>query len=75
MTFVWQEVDKVRVHGKTQVLSIYTPMARSIAENTAIEAQNTDDIVNQKYEKDELRYGNWLCKHTDCSNGTSVISI
>ena len=53
-TVVWQEVDKVRVHGKTQVLSIYTPMARPIAENTAIEAQNTNDIVNQKYEKDEL---------------------
>ena len=29
-------------------------MARPIAENTAIEAQNTNDIVNQKYEKDEL---------------------
>jgi adenylate cyclase len=53
-TFVWQEVDKVRVHGKTQVLSIYTPMARTIAENAAIGSHNTDDNVNQKYEKDEL---------------------
>ncbi|MBK9340491.1 MAG: adenylate/guanylate cyclase domain-containing protein [Rhodoferax sp.] len=74
-TVVWQEVDKVRVHGKTQVLSIYTPMARTIAENAAIGSHNTDDNVNQKYEKDELRFGNWLSKHTDCSNGTSVISI
>ena len=44
----------MRVHGKTQVLSIYTPMARTIAENAAIGSHNTDDNVNQKYEKDEL---------------------
>lgn len=52
--FVWQEVDKVRVHGKTQVLSIYTPLLHSGMLKSSKDIQRDVDGVSQKYEKVEL---------------------
>ena len=52
--FVWQEVDKVRVHGKTQVLSIYTPLSHSGLLKSSKDIQRQSDGVSQKYEKVEL---------------------
>ncbi len=52
--FVWQEVDKVRVHGKTQVLSIYTPLSHSGMLKSSKDIQSHADGVSQKYEKVEL---------------------
>jgi len=52
--FVWQEVDKVRVHGKTQVLSIYTPLPYPDMLKSSKDIQSQSDGVSQKYEKVEI---------------------
>ena len=42
--FIWQEIDKVRVDGKRQVLEIYTPLAVSTA-NTTLLAAIADELT------------------------------
>jgi adenylate cyclase len=43
--FVWQELDRVRVKGKAEAVSIFYPLAQDVAQNMALELKTWSSFL------------------------------